>query len=79
MSERIHAPWTLAQVESLNAYQASGAAHPFTGERHEDGTECILVATEAGWMVCDGDGPVVQTWCWSWMCDGSWRQMGIDT
>ena len=51
----IFAPFTLEQVEWLNAYQKNAHVHPFTcgGDRkdaaHLDG-EGVLVATEAGWI-----------------------------
>lgn len=77
MSEpnKIRAPWTDEQVAGLNRYQRSGRFHPFTGERlagrHADHSECILVATNAGWLRCAEcqsiDGEVVQEWAWSFM------------
>ena len=65
-SYEIHAPWTDEQVAALNRYQREGRGHPFTGKRHEDGSECILIATNQGWIKCDG-GSVVQTWAWDFM------------
>jgi hypothetical protein len=65
------------EVESLNAYQHSGAFHPFTcgsGNRtdahHLDG-EGLLVATNDGWHCpyCD----YTQDWAHQFMKDGSWR------
>lgn len=65
-SYQINAPWNDEQVAALNRYQQSGKGHPFTGERHPDGSECILIATNQGWTKCDG-GPVIQTWAWDFM------------
>lgn len=66
--DQIVAPWTDAQVAALNRYQRAGRMHPFTGTRHADGTECILIATPEGWTKCDG-GPVVQSWAWRFMAN----------
>lgn len=65
---KIHPPWTDEQVAALNRYQHAGRMHPFTGERHADGGECILIATRDGWTKCDG-GPVIQRWAWRFMAD----------
>lgn len=64
---QINAPWSDEQVKGLNQYQQQGRGHPFTGERHSDGSECILVATNQGWVTCCGDGRVIQTWAWDFM------------
>lgn len=69
--------FTPEEVISLNAYQKSGAFHPFTcggnrtDEKHLDG-EGLLVATEDGWICpyCD----YKQDWAIDWMKDGSWRK-----
>lgn len=59
-------------MASLNAYQAAGLMHPFTGEVPPEGGERpILIATPEGWIETAG-GPVVQTWAWRWMTDGTW-------
>lgn len=68
-----HAPWTDAQIESLNGYQESGVGHPFTGERQPNGDETILIATKEGWIEREG-GPVVQTWAHPFMANGSWKE-----
>lgn len=62
----VEAPWTDEQVVALNKYQHSGRFHPFTGNRHPDGSECILIATNLGWIREEG-GPVIQTWAWKFM------------
>jgi hypothetical protein len=72
------APFTVDEVASLNAYQQSGAFHPFTcgsgnrtDTRHLDG-EGLLVASTDGWRCpfCD----YTQDWCHEWMADWSWRK-----
>lgn len=68
---KVDAPWTFSQVISLNAYQASGRFHPFTGKRKENGDETVLIATPAGWIETPG-GPIVQTWAHEFMADWSW-------
>lgn len=65
-SYQIHAPWTDEQVNALNRYQEEGRGHPFTGERHQDGGECVLIATKDGWVRCCGDS-IIQTWAWDFM------------
>jgi hypothetical protein len=79
MEEKVTAPFTLAQVKSLNAYQQSGYIHPFTcgsGRRkdaaHFDG-EGVLLATADGWvcLFCD----YTQDWAHAWMADWRWRQI----
>ena len=62
-------PWTPEQVESLNAYQASGAMHPFTCGN--DSTHRILLATPSGWVCSDCDWR--QNWAHSWMADWEWN------
>lgn len=66
-SYEIHAPWTEEQVIALNKYQNNNKTHPFTGKRHENGDECVLVATPQGWITCCGNGVVIQTWAWDFM------------
>jgi hypothetical protein len=76
---RALAPFTAAQVESLNGYQHSGAGHPFTcgnedcrGPDHLAGRE-VLQAAEDGWHCGCG---YIQNWAWGFMADGSWREPG---
>lgn len=68
MSEEgiIEAPWTDDQVSALNKYQESRKGHPFTGNRNPDGSECILIATNKGWVTYE-NGPIIQTWAWDFM------------
>jgi hypothetical protein len=66
------APWTDAEVTSLNGFQHCGYAHPFTaGHRQPNGDEVVLIATNAGWIEHEG-GPIVQAWAHKFMTDGSW-------
>lgn len=70
----IRAPFNLSQCESLNAYQAAAALHPFTCPHSDCGkheTLC-LIATPAGW-VCPGC-EYTQNWAHPWMADWSWRE-----
>ena len=68
-------PFTDEEVASMNAYQACGHGHPFTGKRGPMGEETILRATPDGWVEVEG-GPIVQRWAHVWMTDWSWRQPG---
>lgn len=74
MVGRIEAPWTDDQVASLNAYQASDAYHPFTGERGPKGEEVTLIATPSGWVESEG-GSVVQTWAHDFMANLAWKAL----
>lgn len=76
MSEKIEAPFTEDQVDSLNEYQKSGAFHEFTGnnELAPDGETDILVATIDGW-ISQYDPTYHQNWAWRWMADWSWKQI----
>lgn len=69
---RVDAPWTPAQVYSLNEYQADGYGHPFTGDRGPNNEETVLIATPDGWVAKAG-GPVVQTWAHDFMANLDWR------
>lgn len=71
----VEIPWAGDQVASLNAYQKSGAGHPFTGRRGrgERGAETTLIATREGWVEHEG-GRVVQTWAHDFMADWSWKK-----
>lgn len=78
-TDKVVAPFTVEQVNSLNDFQRSGRFHPFTcaiGPRslHSDG-DGVLVAVRAGWM-CPDDG-YTQDWAHRFMADGSWRDLGI--
>jgi hypothetical protein len=70
MSEHVRAPFTEDQVASLNAFQESGAFHPFTCGT--DGCRGLLVATGEGWH-CPGCD-YRQLSAWAWMADWSWRR-----
>lgn len=63
---KIHAPWDEETVRRLNAYQASGAGHPYTCDRtHSSDPEAVLVATPGGWACphCNYE----QGWAWDAM------------
>jgi hypothetical protein len=68
-NQKITAPWDEEQVDALNAYQASGAMHPFTcGNRpHPGNAEAVLVATPEGWVCRDCD--YTQDWAHAFMAD----------
>ena len=74
----VRAPFTPEQVDSMNAYQASGAFHPFTCPDHYirqgDRIDHVsLRATESGWTCSEACG-YTQDWVHAWVADGSWRQ-----
>lgn len=76
----VQAPFTAEQVESLNAYQDSGAFHPFTcngGQQrvfdHVHEHAVALVAQEDAWHCPECE--YTQDWAWSWMADGSWNSL----
>jgi hypothetical protein len=74
----VHAPWSAAQVESLNGYQHSLAGHPFTCPgAHENRGEVVLVAWDDGWH-CPEDCGYAQTWAHEFMADGSWREVAAE-
>ena len=65
--DRIDAPWTMAQVVSLNRFQHFGYMHPFTCGQEE--CRALLVATTEGWLC-----PVIacgykQNWAWAFMAE----------
>jgi hypothetical protein len=65
-------------VKSLNAFQPSGVAHPYTcgwdhrNAQHLDG-EGVLVATERGWicLYCD----YTQDWASGFMKNWRWKEI----
>jgi hypothetical protein len=69
-------PFTPEQVASLNAYQASGAFHPYTCGNDDchgvKGQHASLVARADGWHcpACD----YTQEWAHASTAGGSWRQ-----
>lgn len=69
---KIFAPWTPEQVESLNRYQREGLGHPFTCEKRKmlhpyDGTETVLIATVKGWVCPEFHCDYTQNWAWDAM------------
>ena len=65
----VYAPFTSEQVESLNAYQSSGAFHPYT-------CDCgrVLRAVPAG-LECPWCRRV-QAWAHEFTVNGEWRGAG---
>lgn len=61
----LHAPWTTEQVAALNAYQFTGAFHPFTctdpDDLHPD-DHVLLVAHQDGWHCPAADCSYAQDW-----------------
>ena len=69
MTDRLHAPWSEAQIAALNAYQRSGRMHPFTcgNEQHE--LHQTLIAERDGWRCPDEQCDYRQTWAHAVMAD----------
>lgn len=75
-AEPKRAPWTYAEVEALNEWQANDALHPYTcgsGKRHDeahrimravrdDKDDGVLIATRDGWH-CPACS-YTQDWAW---------------
>lgn len=81
VSERLHAPWTPAQVQALNRYQQAGRMHPFTcgysAEYEHPGGSTELVATIGGWICpyCEYE----QDWAHPFMADPEYGRPWIAT
>lgn len=75
-ADRVDAPWTAAQVDSLRRYQRESMFHPFTCPNRRDGRHertrdlGVLEVTPAAWICPDCD--YVQTWAHAWMADFAW-------
>lgn len=72
--ERIHPPFTAAQVAALNRRQMDGRSHAFTCANRGDGAhvgEGLLTATTAGWVcpACDH----TQGWAWAFQAESACR------
>lgn len=67
----VTAPFTPAQVEALNAWQAAGYVHPFTCGNDTHDSHVNLVATEAGWVCPDADCAYTQDWAHAFMASGT--------
>lgn len=59
-NDKLVAPWTKSQVDTLNAYQRNKYFHPYTCSNRGDsehkfanGDYGVLVATENGWVCPD--------------------------
>jgi len=72
MTDIIRAPWTPAQVATLNEFQRRGGVHPFTcGGDHAPGSP-VLVAREDGWHCPQPYGEPCdyrQDWAHAFMAD----------
>lgn len=73
---KVYAPFTVDQVEHLNAFQRDGVMHPFTCPQREEfvpdhPTGSVLLATIAGW-VCPTEGcHYTQDWAHNFMANRS--------
>jgi hypothetical protein len=70
----IIAPWTVEQVDTLNAFQVGGFMHPFTCGRRDKhrGHPSVLLATPAGWVCTQIDCTFTQDWAHDFMADRAW-------
>lgn len=71
--------FTNDQIASFNAFQVSGAFHPFTCPRDHHGGVCgcqvDLVAHQDGLHCLYEDCDYRQNLCHPWMLDWSWQEM----
>lgn len=70
----IKAPFSTAQVNSINEFQEAGVVHPFTcgdDECRAKNSSAVLVADEGG-LKCPCC-PYTQDWVHDYMADGSWH------
>lgn len=65
--KQISAPFTAEQVAMLREYQQDDYVHPFTCCDHQ------TMTVETDGFHCPKCGRV-QTWCWLWMADGSFKK-----
>ena len=67
---KVRVPWSDAQVEALNGWQAAGRFHPFTcpGDKPECDGRRELVATAEGWVCRCGE--YRQDWAHGFMAGG---------
>lgn len=68
----LKAPWSVEQVEALNAYQKLGYVHEFTCPNGWP-----LTATPEGWT-CPGTCGYTQDWCHDWMADKAKHPQSTD-
>lgn len=72
MKDVIRAPWTPAQVSTLNEFQRRGGMHPFTCGREHGSPSPTLVAKTDGWH-CPGTSHTTcdyrQDWAHAFMAD----------
>jgi hypothetical protein len=67
----VKAPFTDDQIQSINAYQMSGAFHPFTCGT--PGCRAVLMATRDG-MICNTCHQWHQDWVHTEMANWKWRE-----
>lgn len=70
--EKVHAPFTTDQCDSMNGYQVSGVMHPFTCQEHSN---TCLIATRHGWYCPYRPCSYTQEWAWRWMADWTWKDL----
>jgi hypothetical protein len=67
---RVYAPFSLDQIEALNAFQKLGYFHPFTcGNRNDHVSNSTLVASEKGWSCPHRECGYTQDWAFEFMAD----------
>lgn len=70
MTDKIRAPWTIQQVDTLNRFQREAGMHPFTcGHEHPAHPNAILEATTNGWRCYVLDCEYTQDWAHAFMAD----------
>lgn len=75
-STSVLAPFSAAQVASLNAFQLAGVFHPFTCPNHDDHRgHLLLVASTDGWRCAMQECDYTQGWAHAFMTDRSWERM----
>ncbi len=87
VDKTVLSPGTPQQVDSLNAFQASGKFHPYTCPHRGNGNHPavepydrgMLVATTGGWACPNVRCDYTQTWAHRFTADWSWRQSGCIT
>lgn len=75
---KLFAPFAVAEVSSLNAYQLYGGL-PQLCRNRDDGNHVVtndlgvLIATAEGWTCARCS--FTQDWAFTWMTDWSWRNL----
>jgi hypothetical protein len=75
---KVDAPWTDKQIQSLNTYQHSGYGHPYTcplAHSKVIKNYQILVATREGWLCPTAlNSQPVQMWAWKDHTNWAWKK-----